>query len=77
MLAAKCYTMQIQKYFIHLPVLSNHSGKDCISILNCVKGNCSHSLSAKDGASFTLPTFREIDQGRKVLEVITEVSFSV
>lgn len=77
MLAAKCYTMQIQKYFIHLPMLSNHSGKVCISILNCVKGNCSHSLSAKDGASFTLPTFREIDQGRKVLEVITEVSFSV
>lgn len=65
MLAAKCYTTQIQKYLIHLPVLSNHPGKVCISILNCVKGNCSHSLSAKDGASLTLPTFREIDQGKK------------
>lgn len=65
MLAAKCYTMQIQKYFIHLPILSNHSGKVSISILNCEKGNCSHSLSAEDGASLTLPTFREIGKGKK------------
>lgn len=46
-------------------MLSNHSGKVCISILNCVKGNCSHSLSAKDGANLTLPTFREMDEGKK------------
>lgn len=65
MLAAKCYTMQIQKYFIHLPGLSNDSGKVCISILNCAKGNCCHSLSAKDGASLTIPTFREIGKEKK------------
>lgn len=46
-------------------MLSNHSGKVCISILNCAKGNCCHSLSAKDGASLTIPTFREIDKEKK------------
>jgi len=54
MIAAKCYMMQIQEYFIHLSILSNHSGKVCISILNCVNGNCSHSFSAEDSACRTV-----------------------